>query len=85
VKIFIIEKGHFYKGLSKDSYNKSKLLEIWDDNKLLNTLKRDSQFQKCGILNFWKFKVCTFENSNFQKCFITYKWGIMYMMYWTKL
>jgi hypothetical protein len=27
VKLFVIEKGHLYKGLSKDSYNKNKLME----------------------------------------------------------
>jgi len=26
MKFFVIKKGHFYKGLSKDSYNKSKLV-----------------------------------------------------------
>jgi len=40
MKISIIKKGHFYKGLSKDSYNKNKLMvKKWDDNNLLNTLK----------------------------------------------
>jgi hypothetical protein len=33
----------------------------WDDNNLLDRLKKNSQFQKCGILKFWKFKVCAFE------------------------
>jgi hypothetical protein len=33
---------------------------------MLNTLKKNSQFQKCGILKLWKFKVCTFENSKFE-------------------
>ncbi len=28
-----------------------------------------------------KFKVCTLENLKLQKCFTTYKWGKMYMMY----
>jgi hypothetical protein len=36
------------------------------DNNLLNTLKKHSQFQKCGILKLWKFKACTFQISNFQ-------------------
>jgi len=85
MKKIIIKKGHFYK-LSKDSYNKNKLmLKKWYHNNLLNTLKKYSQFFKCGILKPWKFKVCTFENSEFQKCLTTYKWGIMYMMYETKL
>jgi hypothetical protein len=45
MKIYIIKKGHFYKRLSKDSYNKSKLLvKKWDDNNLLNTLKKHSQW-----------------------------------------
>jgi hypothetical protein len=60
----------------------------WYENEMiityLDTLKKHSKFQKCGILKLWKFKICTLENSNFQKCFTTYKWGIMYMMYWTK-
>jgi hypothetical protein len=40
MKISIIKKWYFYKGLSKDSYNKSKLMvKIWDDNNILDTLK----------------------------------------------
>jgi hypothetical protein len=39
---------------------------MWDDNSLLDTLKKHSQFKKCGILNLWKFKVCTLENSKLQ-------------------
>jgi len=67
VKSFVIKKRHFYQGLSKDSYNKNKLkVHKWDDNNLLYTLKKHSQFQKCGILKFWKFKVCTFEILDFQ-------------------
>jgi hypothetical protein len=51
VKFFVIKKGHFYKGLSKDSYNRNKLMvKNMGDNNLLNTLKKHSQFQKCGIL-----------------------------------
>jgi len=42
------------------------MVKIWDDNNLLDTLKKHSQFQKCGILKLWKFKVCTFEKSKFQ-------------------
>jgi hypothetical protein len=38
----------------------------WDDSNLLDTFKKNSQFQKCEILKLWKFKVCTFENSEFQ-------------------
>jgi len=41
VKISIIKKGHFYKGLSKDSYNRNKLMvKNMSDNNLLNTLKK---------------------------------------------
>ncbi len=58
-----LKKGHFYKGLSKDSYNKvSSWWKIWDDNNLIDTLKKHSQFQKFGILKLWKFKVCTRES-----------------------
>jgi hypothetical protein len=36
---------------TRDSYNKSKLMvKKTDDNKLLDTLKKHSQFQKCGVL-----------------------------------
>jgi hypothetical protein len=51
MKIFVIKKGHFYKGLSKNSYNKSKLMvKKWDDNNLQAircALKKHSQFKKC--------------------------------------
>jgi len=51
VKFYPIKKGHFYKGISKDSYNIKKIDgKKNDDNNLLNTLKNHSQFQKCGIL-----------------------------------
>ncbi len=67
MKISITKKGHFYKGLLEDSYNINKLMvKKWDDNKILNTLKKHSQFQKCGILKKIKFQVCTFEDSEFQ-------------------
>jgi hypothetical protein len=51
VKIFVIKKGHFYKGFPKDSYNRNKLMvkKNMIDNNLLDTLKKNSQFQKCGI------------------------------------
>ncbi len=68
MKNSIIKKWHFYKGLLKDSYTTNKLMvKKWDDNNLLHTLKKHSQFQKCGILKLWKFKVCTFEISEFQE------------------
>jgi hypothetical protein len=54
--------------------------KIWDDNNLLDTLKKHSQFQKCGIIKVWKFKLRIFENlefQNFKNSFTTYKWGIM--------
>jgi len=39
MKICSIQKGHFYKGLSKDSYNKIKLIvKKLDNNNLLDTL-----------------------------------------------
>jgi len=67
MKKSIIKKRHFYKEFSKDSYNKNKLMvKNMNDNNLLDTLKKNSQFQKCGILEFWKFKICTFENLEFQ-------------------
>jgi len=37
------------------------MVKIWDNNNLLYTLKKHSQFQNFGILKVWKFKVCTFE------------------------
>jgi len=67
VKFYPIKKGHFYKGISKDSYNIKKIDgKKNDDNNLLNTLKNHSQFQKCGILKLWKFKICTLENLEFK-------------------
>ncbi len=67
MKNYVTKKGHFYKGLSEDSYNINRLMvKKWNDNNLLDTLKKNSQFQKCGILKFWKFKVCTFEILDFQ-------------------
>jgi hypothetical protein len=67
MKIFVIKKRHFYKELSKDSYNRIKLMvKKWDDNNILDTLKKHSWFQKCGVLKLWKFKICTLENSEFQ-------------------
>jgi hypothetical protein len=41
------------------------MVKKWDDNNLLNTLKNHSQFQKCGILKLWKFKICTLKNLEF--------------------
>jgi hypothetical protein len=66
MKNSVIKKWYFDKGLSKDSYNKNKLMEFYFVNNLLDTLKNYSQFQKCGILKLWKFKVYTFENSKIQ-------------------
>jgi hypothetical protein len=77
MKKIVIQKEHFYEGLSKDSYNVNKLMvNIWDNTNTLNTLKKHSQFQK-----MWNFKtlkiqsmyVWKFKNSKLQKCFITYK------------
>jgi hypothetical protein len=48
------------------------MVKKWDDNNLLDTLKKHSQLKKCGILKLWKFK-----NLKFQECFTTYKWGII--------
>jgi hypothetical protein len=46
VKISIIKKGPFYKGISKDSYNKNKLMVTkWDDNNLFDTLKKIHNFK----------------------------------------
>jgi hypothetical protein len=51
MNFFVIKKGYLYKGLPKDSYNRSKLMvKKWDDNNLLDTLKKQSQFLKCGVL-----------------------------------
>ncbi len=58
MKSSIIKKGHFYKGLWKDSYNRNELkVKNRDDNNLLDTLKKHSQFQNGGFKNF--------ENSEF--------------------
>jgi hypothetical protein len=63
MRSFVIKKWNFYKRLSKHSNNKNKLMvKIWDDNNLLEMLKKHSQFQKFGILKLWKFKVCTRES-----------------------
>ncbi len=51
MKNYVIKKTYFYKRLSKDSYNRNKLLvKNMGDNNLLDTLEKYSQFQKCGIL-----------------------------------
>jgi hypothetical protein len=69
MKNIIIKKGHFHKGLLRDSYNrKQNDGKKWNDNNLLDPLEKYSQFQKCGILKLWKFK-----NSKLQECFATYK------------
>jgi len=60
-------KMTFLQRISKDSYNRNKLMvKKWDDNNLLDTLKIHSQFQKCEIPKFWKFKICTLKNLEFQ-------------------
>jgi hypothetical protein len=50
------------------------MVKKWDDNNLLDTLLKNPQFQKCGILKLQKFKVCTFEKfkvSKLQECLTT--------------
>jgi len=42
------------------------MVKKWDDNNLLDTLKKHSNFFKNGVLKLWKFKVSTFENLEFQ-------------------
>jgi hypothetical protein len=67
MKNYVMKKTYFYKRLSKDSYNRNKLMvKNMSNNNLLDTLEKYSQFQKCGILKLWKFKVCTLENLEFQ-------------------
>jgi len=67
MRSFVIKKWNFYKRLSKHSNNKNKLMvKIWDDNNLLEMLKKHSQFPKFGILELWKFKIYTLENSKLQ-------------------
>jgi hypothetical protein len=46
------------------------MVKISDENGLLHTLIKHSQFKSCGIWNFKKFKIC-FKISNFQKSFTT--------------
>ncbi len=68
MKIFVVKKWQFYRGPSKDLYNKIKLMvKKWNDNNLLDTLKKNSQFQNFGILKLWKWKICTLENLISQK------------------
>jgi len=47
-------------------------------------IQKKSYLIKCGILNFNSKKFKNFQNWSkilkVQKSFITYKWGIMYMM-----
>jgi len=57
VKNFVIKKGHFYRGLSKDLYNKIKLMvRKRNYNKLLDTKKTFT------ISKFWNFKI---ENAKY--------------------
>jgi hypothetical protein len=42
------------------------MVKKWDDNNLLDTLKKYSQLKKCGLLKLKKFKVYTFENWKFE-------------------
>jgi len=61
VKISIIKKGHFYNGLSKDSYNRNNfMVKKWDDNNLLNAPKNHSQFQN---VDFKTLKIQNFKTS----------------------
>jgi hypothetical protein len=51
MKIYVINRRHFYKGLSNDLNNINKLIvKHMNDTNLLDTLKNHSQFQMCGIL-----------------------------------
>jgi hypothetical protein len=51
MKNYVMKKTYFYKRLSKDSYNRNKLMvKNMSNNNLLDTLEKYSQFQKCGIL-----------------------------------
>ncbi len=46
MKKIVIKKGHFYKGLPKDSYNMNKLMvKNMSDNNLLDTLKKIHNFK----------------------------------------
>jgi len=66
MKFFVIKKGHLYKGLSKESYNRSKLMvKKWDDNNLLDT-KKTITISKMWSSKTLKFKVCTFEKLELQ-------------------
>jgi hypothetical protein len=55
-------------------------MTLFDEN-LLATLKNYSQFLKVKI----DFLIQFFLISNFQESFMTYKWGVMYMIYRTNL
>ncbi len=47
MKNFVSKKGHFYKELSKDSYNRNKLMvKEWDDNNLIRHTKKTFTISK---------------------------------------
>jgi hypothetical protein len=84
-KFLSLNKDIFTKSFQRTHIIKSKLMgKKWDDNNLLDTLKKHSQFKKMWnsktskiqSIYTWKFKF-----SKLQDCFTKNKWGIMYMMY----
>ncbi len=71
MKNFVKKKGHFYKGLPKDSYNRNKLMiKNMSDNNLLDTLKKIQKFKMWNLkienskyVTFKKLKIENFKNA----------------------
>jgi hypothetical protein len=68
VKFFSLKKDNSTKEVQRTHKIKiSWWWKLWNDNNLVvDTLKNHSQFQKCGTLKLWEFKVCPFQISKFQ-------------------
>jgi hypothetical protein len=58
VKLFVIKKEHFYKGLSKESYNKIKLLV----KKKKMIIPYYTHLKKFTISKMWNFKTLKIKN-----------------------
>jgi hypothetical protein len=52
-----------------------------NDSNILLTLKKNSQFKRCGIIKILKFKICLIYFLFQEFAFITCKWGCKYMKY----
>ncbi len=83
----ILSEGiNFAKDYERDSYNKIIFIEKNIENKnILATFKKHSYFKKCENLKTLKIQIMfqnCFKILEFQESFTTYKWVIIYMMYW---